>query len=109
MANIQAGQLTILAEKLSKIEEDLKKLKELQDKYRFEAHNLLIEGKMNNFPTPYGKFTNCSGKKTKIYTCPKVIKAEKALKTAKANAEANKLFTLKQGEDFLRFDPTPST
>ena len=105
--SLAKGQLEILAERLSQIEADLEKMEELKKNLRTESLNLLIEGNLAEYKTPHGKFIRCSGKKTKVFTCPKVKKAQKTLDNAKAKAIEENLYEIKQGEDFLRFDSVP--
>lgn len=104
---IAKGQLEILAEKLSQIEAELEKLEDLKETIRAESLKLLIEGNLPDYKTPHGKFIRCSGKKTKVFTCPKVKQAQTTLDKAKAKAIKENLYEIKQGEDFLRFDSVP--
>jgi hypothetical protein len=104
---IAKGQLEILSERLSQIEAELEKLEGIKETIRAESLKLLIEGNLPDYKTPHGKFTRCSGKQKKVFTCPKVKKAQKALDNAKAKAIEEKLYDINQGEDFLRFDSVP--
>jgi hypothetical protein len=104
---LATGQLEILAEKLSQIEADLEKLEGIKETIRTESLKLLIEDNLPDYKTPHGKFTRCSGKQKKVFTCPKVKRAETTLVNAKAKAIEENLYVIKQGEDFLRFDPVP--
>ena len=105
---IQEGQLTILAERLSEVEENLEKLEASRALIRSEALKLMQERKSDEpFNSQYGKFTICSGKKTKVFTCSKVKKAQTTLDNAKRKATENGQFETKQGDDFLRFDSVP--
>jgi hypothetical protein len=99
-----SDQFTVLAEQLSKIEEQIEELNEKKNKARQIALDLLVEQNKTHVNTIFGNFTRCNGKTTTTFNSPEYLKAEKQLNLAKAKAKINKQFTTKTGVPYLKFE-----
>jgi hypothetical protein len=105
MKSIQEEQLTILAEKLSKIKAKQEKLKNDEDKIREIAFSLMKQSGLLTQKSHYGKFVVCNGKTTKNINDPKYLAAEKTLKSLKTIAIEKGNYDVQTGDKYLRFDP----
>jgi oligoendopeptidase F len=107
MSNITIGQLEVLAEKLATIKDQIKILKEREDKMREEAFKLLLETGEKNIHTLHGTFTKNKGKTEKIITNLKYKETLDQLTALKAIALSNGEYTTKTGEEYLKFTSIP--
>jgi hypothetical protein len=103
MSSIHEDQLTILAQQLATIREQIEELKEKDAAIVAESFNLLKKARLKKHSTIYGCFTRCNGKTTKQYTCETYLDLKEQMEEAKALAEVRGLYNKKQGADYVKF------
>jgi hypothetical protein len=103
MSTVHEDQLTILAQNLVAVKNQIAILKEQEDTILSEAFKLLKKARLKKHPTIYGCFTRCKGRTTKEYTNEDYLNLKQALDEAKALADVRKEYNEKRGDDYLKF------
>lgn len=103
MANLAFDQLTIIAQKLSELDEQMKDLKAKEAECRALAIELLKESGETSAKTLFGTITLCKGKTQKTYTSKEYLQAKENLEIAKIKAENRNQYTTSTGEPYIRF------